>query len=63
MAEKKAVKVDGKIWGRLPCGEIHEYDNMLEYNIAYTAEEDEIVDELARLEAERFIDYPEDWRA
>lgn len=62
MAEYKCVKIDeNTVWGILPCGEIKEFGSELEYRIAYRCEEDSIVDEMARLDAERLLDYPEDW--
>lgn len=62
MWELDYVCHSGKIWGRMPSGEILEYDTISLYQEAYRAEENEIVDEMARLEEEKIRDYPEDWR-
>ena len=55
------VTNSGKIWGRLPCGEINEYDSVEEYSQAYRKDENDIVDGLAEQEALRMLDFPEDF--
>ena len=61
MFGKKMVHVGKKIWGQMPCGEIREFDSPYLYEQAYKNEEDEIADELARLEADRELEFPEDF--
>jgi len=39
-----------------------EYENLEDYFRDHPEEEDEFVDELARLEEERFVELPEDYR-
>lgn len=39
------------------------YETLEDYFKDHPDEENEFVDELARLEEERFVEYPEDWRA
>lgn len=51
-----------KIWGRMPSGEIKEFESLFKYRLAYQAELDEFVDEMARLEYERMLELPEDFR-
>lgn len=48
--------------GWLPCGEKQLFATEEEYHEAYTDEENEFVDEMARLHYfDEMIDYPEDW--
>lgn len=62
MASRKYVIVDSMtVWGQMPSWEIHEFSSVEEYLRAYKDEEDEIVDNLFRLEQERMIELPEDW--
>ena len=61
MAPECWVEVGDKIWGKMPSWEILEFDTYDEYHLAYTAEENEIADEFARMAEENFVDYPEDW--
>lgn len=49
-------------YGTLPGWDEKWYPNEEAYKQAYRDEENEIVDALAELEAERIIDYPEDYR-
>lgn len=51
------------IVGVLPSGEEQEFATLDEYYDTYRDEENEIVDELFRLENERFVEYPEDYVA
>lgn len=65
IAPMKFVRVsDDEGWGMMPCGEVKVFYSVYcktLYEFAYKAEEDEIADELARLEEERFVEYPEDF--
>lgn len=62
MAKFKFKIVNGILWGRMPSGIAKVFNSLFDYVEAYTNEEDEIVDELARLEEERkSIEYPEDY--
>lgn len=56
MCERKYVIVDNYVWGQLPSGEIREYESILEYMNAYKHEEDEVIDELFRLENDLRLD-------
>ena len=56
MCERKYVFVGNYVWGQLPSGEIREYESILDYMNAYKHEEDEIVDELFRLENDLRLD-------
>lgn len=56
MFKKLMVHVGNKVWGQMPSGEIKQFNSPFEYNKAYKEEEDEIADELARLEALKEID-------
>ena len=58
MWPKQYVSVGDKIWGRLPSGEIEEYDTVDLYFQAYKQDEDYIYDGMAYLDA---IEYPEDF--
>ena len=49
------------VLGTLPSGEQVEFATVDEYREAYEDEENDIIDGLAELEEEKFIDYPEDW--
>lgn len=52
-----------KIWGKLPMsGEIKEFNTVWEYRRACIDEENEFIDEMARLDAERIPEYPEDFK-
>lgn len=53
MATYKCKTVNGCVWGRMPSGVAMRFKTEDEYAKAYHAEEDEIADELARLDAER----------
>lgn len=61
MASYKYKIINGVVWGRLPCGEVHKYKSVKAYTDAYHAEEDEIADAMARLEEERIQEWPEDY--
>lgn len=61
MAEYNCEYTETGVLGILPCGEVHEYATEEEYKQAYYDELDEIVDELARLEYERTLDFPDDY--
>lgn len=53
----------GKVWGKMPISqEIREFDTVFQYEQACRLEEDEFIDELARLEAEKELEYPEDFK-
>ena len=56
MCERKYVIVGNYVWGQLPSGEIREYKSILEYMNAYKHEEDEVIDELFRLENDLRLD-------
>lgn len=56
MCERKYVFAGNYVWGRLPSGEIREYESILEYLNAYKHEEDEVIDELFRLENDLRLD-------
>lgn len=61
---EKSFKVTEKgITGVMPSGVEKDFPNVEAYNNAYTDEENEIIDELARLYGENFIEYPEDYVA
>lgn len=61
MKEYKCKVMPGCVWGRMPSGTAMRFATEQEYAEAYRAEEDEIVDELARLEELRELDFPEDY--
>lgn len=61
MAEFQFTEQNGKVFGTLPSWEVKAFPSIEAYRDAYIAEENEIVDELARLENERFVEYPEDY--
>ena len=61
-APKQYVYAGGKVWGRMPCGDILEFDSPFLYFQQYKAEEDEMYDEMARLTADQdLIEVPEDF--
>lgn len=41
---------------------VDDYDTLEDYFADHPDEENEFVDEMARLEDERFVEYPEDYR-
>lgn len=53
MAAYKFKIVNGYVWGRMPSGIAVKFETEEDYRKAYRAEEDEIADEMARLDAER----------
>ena len=63
MSPREYWLTDYGIAGILPSGEEQEFATLDEYYDTYRDEENEIVDELFRLENERFVEYPEDYVA
>lgn len=61
MADYSCTYLPGCVIGVMPCGEERMFVTESEYCEAYRDEENEIVDELARLEALRELDFPEDY--
>lgn len=49
------------VLGVMPGGDEKFFQTVDEYVAAYKAEEDEFIDEMARLEEENFVEYPEEW--
>ena len=61
MAEYKCKIMPDCVWGRMPSGVAMKFATEDEYAEAYRNEENEIVDELARLEELRSLEFPEDY--
>ena len=61
MAEYKCKIMPDCVWGRMPSGVAMKFATEEEYAEAYRNEENEIVDELARLEELRSLEFPEDY--
>ena len=56
------VKDDG-VHGFMPSGEEKVFATIDDYVEQFLKEEDEFIDEMARLEEEKFVEYPEDYVA
>ena len=63
MFEKSFKVTANGITGVMPSGIEEDFPNVESYEKAYSAEEDEIADELARMYEENFVEFPEDWVA
>ena len=61
MAQYKFKVMPDCVWGRMPSGIALRFATESEYAEAYREEENEIVDEMARLEALRMAEFPEDY--
>lgn len=61
MAEYKCKIMPDCVWGRMPSGVAMKFATEAEYAEAYRNEENEIIDELARLEELRSLEFPEDY--
>lgn len=61
MADYEFTYTDDGIIGILPCGERRDFANEAEYRKAYTDEENEFVDEMARLHGwdDEVLDIPD----
>lgn len=61
MATYKCKIMPDCVWGRMPSGVAIRFATENDYADAYKAEEDEIVDEMARLENLMSLEFPEDY--
>lgn len=61
MATYKCKIMPDCVWGRMPSGVAVRFATEKDYADAYKAEEDEIVDEMARLENLMSLEFPEDY--
>lgn len=61
MATYKCKIMPDCVWGRMPSGVAVRFATENDYADAYKAEEDEIVDEMARLENLMSLEFPEDY--
>ena len=61
MATYKAKVMPDCVWGRMPSGVARRFATESEYAEAYRDEENEIVDEMARLSELMSVEFPEDY--
>ena len=61
MATYKCKVMPDCVWGRMPSGIAMRFATENEYAEAYRDEENEIYDEMARLEELRCAEFPEDY--
>ena len=59
--KEQSVHVGNKVWGRMPTGEIMEFESPYEYQQAYQKEYDLYIDDMYQLENEHVIEFPEDY--
>lgn len=61
MATYKVKVMPDCVWGRMPSGVARRFATESEYAEAYRDEENEIVDEMARLSELMSVEFPEDY--